>query len=60
MTDDQARLWHIQRKADLARLIDRQTSIDALERLRQAAGHEFDADLHRRLARRVMDIKALK
>jgi hypothetical protein len=58
MTDDQARLWHVQRKADLVRLIDRQTSVEALERLRQAAGHEFDSDLHRRLAQRVMNIKA--
>ena len=56
MTDAQSRLWHAQRKADLASLIDRQNTVDELDRLHRAAGHEFDDALRARFARRVQEV----
>jgi hypothetical protein len=58
MTDEGARLWHTQRKADLAALIARAKSLDALDRLHQQAGHELDNDLRRQLQQRMTALKA--
>jgi hypothetical protein len=57
MTDAQARLWHVQRREELARLIDRQTSVDALDKLQRASGHEFDTGLWAQHARRVQEVR---
>jgi hypothetical protein len=58
MTDADARLWHVQRRAELSRLIERHTTVDALDALQRAAGHEFDRGLTEQFARRVQDVRA--
>jgi hypothetical protein len=57
MTDAPARLWHVERRKELARLIDRQSTVDALDKLQRAAGHEFDTDLWAHHARRVQEVR---
>jgi phage gp46-like protein len=58
MTDAGARLWHLDRLRDLRRLIDRARTPEALAKIEQAAGHEFDADLRRHLQQRMTALKA--
>jgi hypothetical protein len=58
MTDAQARLWHVQRREELARMIDRAATIDALDKLHRVASGEFDDELRAQLARRVAAVKA--
>jgi hypothetical protein len=60
MTDADARLWHVQRRAELSRLIERHTTVDALDALQRAAGHEFDTGLWAQHARRVQQVRAGK
>lgn len=57
MTDPQARLWLIERRAELARLIDRQNTVDALAKMHRDAGHEFDTGLWAHHARRLQDVR---
>ena len=59
MTDQQARLWHQQRKADLQALIIRARDMTALDKIQRTAGHEFDADLTAFMAARVRVMKSL-
>jgi hypothetical protein len=58
MTDADARLWHVQRREELARLIERHTTLDGLERMHREAGHEFDKGLWVQWNRRVQDVRA--
>lgn len=58
MTDSQARLWLIERRAELARLIARQNTVAALDKMHRDVGHEFDTGLWAQHARRVQDVRA--
>jgi len=58
VTDEQARLWHVQRKAELSAMIARSRSLDALDRLYRATQHELDADHDRLIKQRVAELKA--
>jgi hypothetical protein len=58
MTKVGDRLPHVQRRADLVQMIDRQDSLDALDWLQRTAGHEFDPDLREQHRRRVQAVRS--
>lgn len=59
MTDEGARLWHVQRKAELSGMIARAKSVDALDRLYRATQHELDTDHERQIQQRMTALKAM-
>ena len=58
MTDEAARRWLEDRRADLRNLIARATTQDRLDAIYHARRVEFDADLTRHLQQRMTAIKA--